>query len=244
MAVPAHRRIMIGDVHGHYSALLDLFDLLAVQETDQIYFLGDLIDRGPASAKVVEFVREGGHTCLLGNHEHLMLMTFPNDEPDFIALQTWIHCGGQPTLDSYGTLEHVQADLGWIKTLPTHVDLGDLWLVHAGLNPKLPLEAQTKNELCWIRNAFHRAPKPYFADKLIITGHTITFTLPGVNPGQIAQGPGWLDIETGAYHPNSGWLTALDYDQQQVYQVNVFSQVKQIRPLSDAVMPIQRIQRR
>jgi len=43
--------------------------------------------------------------------------------------------------------------------------------------------------------------QPYFPDKLIIIGHTITFTLPGVSPGKLATDRGWLDIDTGAYHP-------------------------------------------
>ncbi|MGF1604444.1 MAG: metallophosphoesterase family protein [Thermosynechococcaceae cyanobacterium] len=234
IAAPSHRRVMIGDVHGHYQTLLALWELLSIQENDQVYFLGDLIDRGPDSAQVIQFVKESGHTCLLGNHEHLMLMAFPNGELDCIALQTWIHCGGQPTLDNYDNFEDLKIDALWLATLPTYLDLGDIWLVHAGVNPKLPLAKQTKEELCWIRQAFHQAAKPYFPDKLIITGHTITFTL-GVSPGQIAQGPGWLDIETGAYHSSSGWLTALDYDREQVYQVNVFSQESRIRPLTESI---------
>ncbi|MGB7414103.1 MAG: metallophosphoesterase [Thermosynechococcaceae cyanobacterium] len=234
IAAPAHRRVMIGDVHGHYQTLLALWDLLDLQESDRVYFLGDLIDRGPDSSQVLHFVKESGHTCLLGNHEHLMLMAFPNGELDCIALQTWIHCGGQPTLDNYDNFEDLKVDALWLETLPLYLDLGDIWLVHAGVNPKLSLAKQTKEEFCWIRREFHSAAQPYFPDKLIITGHTITFTL-GVPPGQLAQGPGWLDIETGAYHSNSGWLTALDYDREQVYQVNVFSQESRIRPLTESI---------
>ncbi|MEL6131189.1 MAG: serine/threonine protein phosphatase, partial [Cyanobacteria bacterium J06628_4] len=81
---------------------------------------------------------------------------------------------------------------------------------------------------------FHSHTKPYFSDKLIITGHTITFTLPGIDPGEIAKGPGWLDIDTGAYHPKSGWLTALDVDNAMVYQFNVFHQMLRIRSMAEA----------
>jgi serine/threonine protein phosphatase 1 len=235
IADPPHRRVIIGDIHGHYQALLSLWELLEIQDPDRVYFLGDLIDRGPDSAQVVQFVRESGHTCLLGNHEHLMLMAFPNGQLDCLALQSWIHCGGQSTLDNYKNFEDLKADARWLATLPTHLDLGDIWLVHAGVDPDLPLDQQTEEEFCWVRQEFHRATTRYFPDKLIITGHTITFTLPGVSPGQIAQGPGWLNIETGAYHPSSGWLTALDYDRKQVYQVNVFSQKSRIRPLTEVV---------
>jgi serine/threonine protein phosphatase 1 len=78
-------------------------------------------------------------------------------------------------------------------------------------------------------------PRPYFPDKLIITGHTITFTLPGVLPGKLAQGRGWLDIDTGAYHPKSGWMTALDITNSLVYQANVFRRRVRKLPLPEAV---------
>jgi serine/threonine protein phosphatase 1 len=81
--------------------------------------------------------------------------------------------------------------------------------------------------------------EPYFKDKLIITGHTITFTLPGIKPGQIAAGVGWLDIDTGAYHPNSGWLTGLDLTQNKVYQVNAKELTVRTLPLKRAVAQVE-----
>ncbi|MFM7786861.1 MAG: serine/threonine protein phosphatase, partial [Microcystis panniformis] len=95
--------------------------------------------------------------------------------------------------------------INWFQSLPAYLDLGDIWLVHAGVHPEYPLEQQTNEEFCWIRNKFHTMTQPYFKDKLIITGHTLTFTFPDVKPGQLARGSGWLDIETGVYHPQSGW---------------------------------------
>ena len=53
-----HRRIIIGDVHGHYDGLMMLMDAIAPNSDDRVYFLGDLIDRGPDSAQVVEFVKQ------------------------------------------------------------------------------------------------------------------------------------------------------------------------------------------
>lgn len=216
------RRIVISDVHGHYDTLMALLNAIAPSQDDQIYFLGDLIDRGPKSAQVVEFVKQNSYACLMGNHEQMMLDSFPKGQVYPPAMQAWLYNGGQETLESYGELGVSLEHLDWIQNLPAYLDLGDAWLVHAGVNPDLPIEAQTTQEFCWIRKEFHSIRKPYFADKLIVTGHTITFTLPGVEPGQIAQGQGWLDIETGAYHPKSGWMTALDINHKVVYQVNVF----------------------
>lgn len=233
------RRIFIGDVHGHYDGLMQLLDVIALNSDDQLYFVGDLIDRGPKSAGVIQFVREHQYPCVMGNHEQLLLEAFPSNRVAQFALQAWLQSGGHTTVASFDTPELLIENLDWLRSLPTYLDLGDVWLVHAGLHPKLPLHAQTAQEYCWIREEFHSSPKPYFPDKLIITGHTITFTLPGVLPGKVAQGHGWLDIDTGAYHPKSGWLTGFDLTQQQVYQFNVFQKKSRTLPLSEAAQTVE-----
>ena len=48
--------IVIGDVHGEYNSLLSLLDILP--QTDKICFVGDLIDRGPDSKKIIDLIRE------------------------------------------------------------------------------------------------------------------------------------------------------------------------------------------
>lgn len=228
------RRIFIGDVHGHYSGLMRLTTMIAPTSTDTLHFVGDLIDRGPRSAQVVEFVRQNNYPCVLGNHEHLLLNAFPDENPHLGAFQGWLNSGGQPTLTSYPSTEALLEHVEWLKTLPLYLDLGDILLVHAGLNPQKSLAEQNQMDFCWIRDDFHRHPVPFFKDKRVITGHTITFTLPGVAPGQIAQGPGWLDIDTGGYHPKSGWLTAVDIDHELVYQVNTKTQAKRMTTLEKA----------
>lgn len=239
--VSENRRIFIGDVHGHYDGLMTLLESVAPSDADQVYFLGDLIDRGPNSAAVVDFVANSRHTCLLGNHEQMLLEAFPGDEISYSALQAWLCSGGQSTVMSYDQSSNqvLFEHLKWMRSLPTHLDLGDVWLAHAGVNPRVPLAEHTPQEYCWVRDEFHSIETPYFPDKVIITGHTITFTLPDVPPGAIAKGPGWLDIDTGAYHPRSGWLTALDYTNEKVYQVNVFSENKlRVLPLDEATFQI------
>jgi serine/threonine protein phosphatase 1 len=233
------RRIFIGDIHGHYDGLMRLVAMIAPTQQDTLHFVGDLIDRGPKSAQVVDFVREGNYPCVLGNHEYLLLNAFPDENPNIGAFQGWLNSGGQPTLTSYASTEALLEHVEWLKMLPLYLDLGDVFLVHAGLNPHKTLALQTQMDFCWIRDVFHRHPQPVFADKCIITGHTITFTLPGVSPGQIAKGPGWLDIDTGAYHPKSGWLTALDIDHGLVYQVNTLTQAKRMTTLENTAIDIE-----
>ena len=231
------RRIIIGDVHGHYDALVALLDSVAPDSDDQVYFLGDLIDRGPKSADVVDFVIKHDFNCLRGNHEEMLLDVVGNGKVSVELYQGWLYSGGHATVASYdGKIP--QEHIDWLRTLPTYLDLGDIWLVHAGVDPNMPLTKQTAEQFCWIRDDFHKIKQPFFQDKLIITGHTITFTMPGIEPGQIAAGNGWLDIETGAYHRNSGWLTALDIDRNRVYQANSIDGRLRTLPLKRIVVDI------
>jgi serine/threonine protein phosphatase 1 len=236
--VPEGRRIFIGDVHGHFDGLMRLMEAIAPGADDQIYFVGDLIDRGPKSAQVIQFVQEHGYPCVMGNHEQLLIEAFPDGKPFTPGLGAWLHSGGQTTVNSFSDADRLLQHLDWFRALPSYLDLGDIWLVHAGVHPQMAIAEQSPQEFCWIREEFHSIPQPYFPDKLIITGHTITFTLPGVRPGMLAQGQGWLDIDTGAYHPKSGWLTAYDHTNQVVHQVNVFQRRLRKLPLEEAIAPI------
>lgn len=233
------RRIVIGDVHGQYNGLMTLLEAIAPNTEDRVYFLGDLIDRGPHSAQVVKFVQENSYDCILGNHEQMLLESFADGEIQHAILQGWLYSGGQATLSSYPNGRISLDDLDWMETLPIYLDLGDIWLVHAGIHPEIPLDEQTADQLCWVRGEFHSISQPYFANKLIITGHTITFTLPGVEPGLIAAGAGWLDIDTGAYHRRSGWLTGLDITNAMVYQVNVFDNYVRTQPLEKTIARVE-----
>ncbi len=237
-----NRRIIIGDVHGHYDGMMTLLEKLDPGEADQVYFLGDLVDRGPKSAQVVEFVKQSPYRCLMGNHEQLMLNALPEVGKNTSAWQAWLYSGGHSTITSYQDAGIIPRDhLQWMRSLPVFMDLGDVWLVHAGIHPKLPLSQQTEAEFCWIRREFHNIPKPYFDNKLIIIGHTITFTFEGIEPGALVQGQGWLGIDTGVYHAKSGWLTGLDLSNQKVYQVNVLHNNRvRILPLEEIVTQLKR----
>ncbi|WP_375473957.1 metallophosphoesterase family protein [uncultured Nostoc sp.] len=238
MSETSPRRVVIGDVHGHYEGLMTLLEAIAPTSEDRVYFLGDLIDRGPHSAQVVNFVKQNNYSCLLGNHEQMLLSILTNERTSSSTMQAWLFGGGQATVASYQEAPIPDDHLDWLKALPTYLDLGDIWLTHAGVDPCKSVTEQTADELCWIREEFHSIEKPYFPDKQIIIGHTITFTLPGVSPGKLAQGKGWLDIDTGAYHPRSGWLTGLDVTNQLVYQVNIFKNYIRILPLEEVVSTV------
>jgi serine/threonine protein phosphatase 1 len=232
------KRLVIGDVHGHYTALSELFHNIAPSQEDEIYFLGDLIDRGSQSAEVVNFVIENNYNCILGNHEIMLLDALARDNINPQAFQAWLQNGGNATISSYGHKMLPPEHIEWFKNLPFYFDLGDYWLVHAGVNPCLPIEQQSSTQFCWIRELFHDSQQPYFPDKTIIIGHTITFTFKGVKSGQLVRGEGWIGIDTGVYHHQHGWLTALDLNESIVYQVDSFGKNFRKIPLKQTVVSL------
>jgi serine/threonine protein phosphatase 1 len=217
---------------------MKLVDFIQCSPDDKLFFLGDLIDRGGRSSDVVRWVMENNHTCLRGNHEQMCLDAYDSKQGSLVW-KGWMMNGGTNTLESYGDNGLPQEHLEWMRQLPLYLDLGDAWLVHAGLNPNMPLELQGAAEFCWIREEFHSATEAFFDDKIIITGHTITFVFPNVTAGSLVLGKGWLGIDTGAYHPKSGWLSALDLDSATVYQCNTFTNELRVHPLSEITTVIE-----
>lgn len=135
---------IVGDVHGHYKTLLALVDKLP--KDAKLIFVGDLIDRGPQSAEVVKFVREGGHLCVMGNHEELMtahgemIVDAYHKDEEIHIYNTWFQNGGVATTRSYGVtklvdgrpvkieeyekaLSRFESDIQWMKKLPLYIEL-------------------------------------------------------------------------------------------------------------------------
>ena len=220
--MPSGQRVdAVGDIHGR----LDLFEaLIAAIEADDaasgaadttVILLGDLVDRGPDSAGVIERARtwQGRRKVriIAGNHEEMFLQSF--DKIEF--LKHFLRFGGKETVLSYGidpqayqagTVEQVQAmmhtavpaqDRAFLEGFEDMIAIGDYLFVHAGIAPLVPLEEQRTNDLRWIREPFLSHGEPYGA--VVVHGHTIT--------DQPQDRGNRIGIDTGAYL--SGRLTAL-----------------------------------
>lgn len=223
-------RYIVGDIHGDIESLNRLLTLLNLSNLDELYLLGDMIDRGTSSAEVVDLVRKNNYKPILGNHELYLIRAYK----DIYFKRFYKQIGGKSTINSYKSMyadtwkTALKDDIKWLLTLPLCRDLGDIFLIHAGVNPKKLLHQQTEEDLTSIRGKFHYSPARYFNDKTIIVGHTITHTFPHVSAGELAAGNGWIGIDTSTYSDKSGWLTALDYDNKLVYQVNVRKNIDRI----------------
>ncbi|HEY5235057.1 MAG TPA: metallophosphoesterase, partial [Rhabdochlamydiaceae bacterium] len=131
-------RLIISDVHGCYKTLLAL--IYKLPKDIPITFAGDLIDRAADSRKVIEFVKNGGYDCVLGNHEQMMIdeLKFKKDkngnEYPFTDVYhgIWELNGGDKCLDSYelsdGSSDVValKEHVAWLKTLPYYIEYKDL----------------------------------------------------------------------------------------------------------------------
>lgn len=220
--VPAGERIYaVGDIHGR----LDLFDALAeaIEADDAargsarttVILLGDLVDRGPESAGVVDaarwWQRQRYVRVLMGNHEEMMLRSMESLD----TLRHFLRHGGKQTLLSYGVDARVLASadvdelqalmrrcvpaytIAWLEGLEDQIAVGDYLFVHAGIDPVTPIDQQKASDLRWIREPFLSHDEPF--GPVVVHGHTIT-SMPEARTNRIG-------IDTGAYA--SGRLTAL-----------------------------------
>jgi serine/threonine protein phosphatase 1 len=217
------RAYAVGDIHGRLDLLESLLSKIDADLNEQpaskalLVFLGDLFDRGPKSAQVIERLRTYAPTglrttFLLGNHEEVFLRILGGETS---LLGSWAQFGGLACLESYGVdpatarslpperlLVAVQRAIpkSHVEFLNSFVDtcrFGDYLFVHAGIRPGVRVDEQRQSDLRWIR-------EPFLLDDtdhgfVVVHGHTIR--------PEIDVQPNRIGIDTGAY--KSGILTAL-----------------------------------
>lgn len=163
------RIITIGDIHGCYHTMVDL--LLKVNydsATDTLIFLGDYIDRGPFSYKVVKTLQKlqsqvgkDKVICLRGNHESL---------PMNYSHTVWMRNGGMFTLYDYERNGvEIQEDFGWFRSLPLYHQTEQFIFCHAGLTYP-DLISNSEEDLLWGRSWLEIDARP--REKRVIFGHT------------------------------------------------------------------------
>jgi serine/threonine protein phosphatase 1 len=152
------RLIAIGDIHGHARALRGLLDLIGVRPDDEFVLLGDLIDRGPDSAGVLDIVLDLARECtchvLMGNHEEMLLAAATSRS----ELKFWKRHGGAEAMASWGLdpLRVQPEDLlrslpgghaGLIRGMKDYHETADHLFVHAGYRPGRAMSEQSGTDL-------------------------------------------------------------------------------------------------
>jgi serine/threonine protein phosphatase 1 len=215
----------IGDIHGR----ADLLQKLMTKVDDDLsryptpgaveVYLGDYVDRGPASREVIDVLRGRARLTrtvfLKGNHESYLSGFLENPG----ILSDWRLWGGIETLLSYGVISSLnptreqQGELSaslnrrlptphreWLSRLRLSFTCGDYFFVHAGVRPGVSLKNQAETDLLTIREDFLQSEELF--EKLIVHGHT-PVPEPEFRPNRI-------NIDTGAYA--TGRLTCLVLD--------------------------------
>lgn len=201
MRMPDRLTFAVGDIHGCFDKLQRLIALCESacdSKSARFVFIGDYVDRGPATSRVIalmiELQRRHGDRfiCLRGNHEELLTRAAQTDRSDS-DLMTWWANGGEATLDSYGVNDPCDLPaehLAWIAALPCTLKDRRRLFVHAGIRPGVRISEQAERDLLWIREPFLSSEQRHGA--LVVHGHTPTRSgVPELRPNR-------LNIDTGA----------------------------------------------
>lgn len=194
--------IVIGDVHGEYDKLMQLIDKLP--QTDDLCFVGDLIDRGPKSKEVVDFVINNNYKCVIGNHEVFLTNSLYTNDSDahlysIDVYDLWMYNGGKDTLNSFG--DSIWKYLDWFNKLPFYIQHDKYLITHSYAANSIYSDEDT---LVWTRDM----SRPINDNIINIFGHTIHR-----KPTQY-HGRHWC-IDTGAH--KFGIITALDLKTMKFY---------------------------
>lgn len=239
------RLFAIGDVHGCVQEVTALLNHLKTEETlgerDMVLFIGDYIDRGPASKETVDlligFKNDFPKTIFLkGNHEDMLLA--------YLGLggrgaDVYMHNGGLETFRNYGIqpygdkakiLELFPKDhRDFFVSLETGIELAEFLFVHAGINPAKSLAEQSEEDLFWIRRPFLEAQ--HSAQKTVVFGHTPFEDI-------LLDLPFKIGIDTGLVYGNR--LTCVELVNGKLLQVECGGRSVVVSSLEERFSPAQK----
>jgi serine/threonine protein phosphatase 1 len=198
---------VIGDVHGRLDLLLEMEQRIS-DETESgaapwIVLVGDVIDRGPQSAQVLDHIiarqRDNErYVHLCGNHEVIMLAALESAA----AAELWLAEGGEETMASYGWNRQqslpspgaigrlLPSDhLTHLAGLPVVFETGDHFVCHAGIRTGVRLEAQDEDDLIWWRDSIVAGYEAI--GKKVVHGHQVV--------PEVTMLPNRVAVDTGAY---------------------------------------------
>ena len=223
---------VISDIHGQYDMFIKLLETIDLKDSDRLYILGDVLDRGPNPIKTMMKLMEMPNvTCIVGNHELMALECLgflmqeiteealkSCDETMIENLFTWQINGSDTTIKEFQKLSRnlQRAVLDYIREFEVYEELSvsgrDFLLVHAGLGDYWPgkaMEEYSLDELVWTRAEYDIR---YFEDKYVVTGHTPTQGIPGnPRPGYIFKQNNHIAIDCGC-NRRDGRLGAICLD--------------------------------
>ncbi|MDP4280511.1 MAG: metallophosphoesterase family protein [Bacteroidota bacterium] len=229
-----HKRWVIPDIHGCINTLKALMEeKICPAHEDELFFLGDYIDRGPGSRGVIDYIRnlqkdQYKIVALKGNHEDFISEIFNLRHssmsrllPRFMnpQLNEWMNIGGRKTLESFGVknIQDIPAEyIEWMKGLPCFASLDDYVLVHAGLNFSLDDPFSDQSSMLWVRDYNIKPEK--IGNRRIIHGH-VPVHLELIHFAVTNPNYPYIDLDNGTYirgKDGFGNLVALELNSMQM----------------------------
>lgn len=192
------RIFVISDIHGEYQKFIKMLELIKFSESDRLYILGDVIDRGPEPIRTLHYImRQSNMWMIIGNHELMALDHVRSPQ----HLELWLRNGGQVTREQFYNLSKTSKMkiIQYLCSLPFYLQHKHFILVHAGISFRRGVIDDKNTEyMLWSREEFINAEIP--TDRTVIVGHTPTIYLqPDVSPMRIVHMPNKIFIDCGAF---------------------------------------------
>lgn len=235
-----HKTWVIPDIHGCLKTLISLIEnQIRPTKYDELYFLGDYIDRGPDSKGVIDYImqlqaHEYQVKLLMGNHEDYCIKAYDEDKkkksilgfrPKAKIQTIWETHGGKQTLQSFGVKlasEIPEKYIEWMRDLKYFFELEHFILVHAGLNFKLDDPLTDKYSMLWTRE--YKVDPSKIRNKTIIHGH-VPVDLEFMNLIIDNKQYHFIDLDNGVYmeaRAGYGNLVAFELNSRtQAIQTNI-----------------------
>ncbi|MEG1141827.1 MAG: metallophosphoesterase [Clostridia bacterium] len=219
---------VMSDIHGAYNSFINMLELINFTEDDELYILGDVIDRNYGGIKILNYIKNSNNIHLLsGNHEQLFVtyLTEEDETMSKILLEDWIAVGGKVTIEELKeyTLDEVYNLLEWIDNLPYYIVIGEYVLVHGGF--EMPhavvtleevLNYNSKYDMIWNRTFF--LDNNYRINNYtVILGHTTTLSVN--SKADIIYKKGKINIDCGSGFNGIGRLSCLCLDTMQEFYI-------------------------
>ena len=213
------RRIVIGDVHGCFRTFHKLlYDKLRISKGDKLYFVGDLIDRGPRSKEVIDLIlslKNEGYSInpVMGNHESLLLNHYYGGD-----FKSWQLNGAESTLRSFGISSIHELErkyLDFFLNLSYYIKLDDFIICHAGMNFDEANPFDETLSMLWTRDDYVDMLKT--EGRKLVCGHT-PHTLEQI---QFSMKQNKIQLDGGCVyygrHPGIGFLCAIELNTLKLY---------------------------
>lgn len=214
---------LMSDVHGDYQSFYKMTTKINFASEDNLYILGDVIDKGDDNLRLLDFIRKSENMTLIkGNHEYL----FERYLQGTISAELWDACGGSVTRAEVDQLSENEKEdyLVFLKSLPVYkiltVNGEKYFLTHSGYNADydvldpatglIDIKASVDQavavdqERYLFSNDIHYLLAIIRFDKKIIVGHYPTLLLPEHGRATIYHGEKYIDIDTGNERRNEG----------------------------------------